>query len=212
MSDRLPSMHIVTDGNAQEFLERIQSLILETNNFQIEFHKDFLGTGFDILDLTPQFTTSHLGLFGQLIIEPQKEGVIVVEMKAERWNPEPPTYKTYVDSAKEIIAPLLKSYNSVFKTQHKLSIQSVKNLKPKLPPRASLRFYEFITMANKQMLHPLDWKRFYYFIYACSPKNVKTSQDDVMELLLLSGFSDDDSNHLASIFGHGVSILRLARR
>jgi hypothetical protein len=212
MSYRLPDIQVKVDINLYEFLEQMQNLALETKNFHSELHKDFMGQGYDILDLNPQFTTPHVGLFGQLIVAPGKREYVIVEMKADHWNPEPPSYEMYVGSAKDVIAPLLKSYNSIFKTKYRLSIQSAESLKPKLPPRANQRFNEFVGMANKQILHPLDWKRFYFFIYACSSRNIKTSQDDVKELLLSAGFSDDVTDTLASIFWHGVSLLRLASK
>jgi hypothetical protein len=93
-----------------------------------------------------------------------------------------------------------------------LFIQTEDDLKPKLPPRANERFNEFIVMANKQILHPFDWKRFYNFIYACSPKNIKITQENVKELLVQCDFSEEVAEDLAKIFGHGVSLLRLSRR
>jgi hypothetical protein len=61
------------------------------------------------------------------------------------------------------------------------------------------------------MLHPLDWKRFYFFIYSCSSRNIKTTPEDVKELLITPGFSEEVSDNLANVFWHGVSLLRLGR-
>ena len=211
MKDRLPGIQIKVNVNPHKFLEQMQQIALETKKFHVEFHKDFLGQGLDILSVSPQSSNPHVSLLGQFIITPDKPSVVRVEMRAERWRPVSPTYEMYVKSAKEIIKPLIQSYNSSFEKKYHLSIESEESLKPKLPPRANQRFNEFVTLANKRMLHPLDWKRFYFFIYACSSRSVKTTQEDVKEILLSSGFSDEDSENLANIFWHGVSLLRLAK-
>jgi hypothetical protein len=211
MRDRLPDIQIKISANPQKFLEQMQQTALETKEFDVELHRDFGGQGLDILDVSPQSSNLHVGLLCQFIAMPNKPSVIQVEIRAERWHPEPPTYKMYVESANEEIKPLLQFYNSSYGTKYRLVIESADSLKPNLPPRANQRFKEFVALANKQILHPLDWKRFYYFIYACSSRNVKTTQEDVKELLLSSGFSDENSDELANVFWHGVSILRLGK-
>jgi hypothetical protein len=211
MSDRLPSIQIKVATSPSEFLERLQRIASGNNSFHVEFHRDFLRQGYDILELKPLIPASHTGLVGQFIGNPEKKGV-AVEIRADRWNPEPPTYEVYVDAAKEIVGPLLAAYNILSPIKCRLVIQPAENLKPKLPPRASERFNEFVVIANKQILHPLDWQRFYHFIYACSAKTIKTTQEDVKELLIQSDFSDEVAENLADIFWHGVSLLRLARR
>lgn len=211
MRDKLPNIQIKINTSPQDFLEQMKQTAIETEKYAVEFHKDFLGQGLDILDVSPQSSNLHVGLLGQFISVPNKPSVIRVEIRAERWRPEPPTYKMYVESAQETIKPLLQLYNSSFETKYRLTIESADSLKPQLPPRANERFKEFVALANKQILHPLDWKRFYYFIYACSSRSIKTTQEDVKELLLSSGFSDKYSEELANVFWHGVSLLRLGK-
>lgn len=211
MRDKLPDIQIKINTSPQNFLEQMQQTAVETKKYDVEFHQDFLGQSFDILDVRPLLSNLHVGLLGQFIKIPNKPSFIQVEIRAERWNPEPPTYKIYVETAKKIIKPLLQLYNSSFGTKYHLVIESAGCLQPQLPPRANQRFIEFVSLANTQILHPFDWERFYYFIYACSSRNIKITQEDVKELLLSSGFSDENSEELANIFWHGVSLLRLSK-
>jgi hypothetical protein len=201
MRGRLPDIKINIDTDPQKFLEQMQQIALETRQFNVELHKDFSEQGLDILDISLQSSNLHVGLFGQFIAMSNKPTIIQVEIRAERWYPEPPTYKIYVESATEIIKPLLQLYNSSFGARHCLVIESAASLKPKLSPRANQRFKEFVTLANKQILHPLDWQRFYYFIHACSSRNIKTTQEDVKELLLLSNFQMKILKNLQMCFG-----------
>jgi hypothetical protein len=200
------------DISPSEFLDRLQKIASNNKSLQIEFHRDFPRQGYDTLEVGCWTHAMHTGLVGQFVIDPQKRGIVTVEIRADRWNPEPPTYEIYVAAAKETIAALLAAYNILFNSKYRLLIQTEEDLKPKLPPRAKVRFNEFVVMANKQILHPFDWERFYYFIYACSSKNMKITQEDVKELLVQRDFSDEVAEELANIFGHGVSLLRLFRR
>jgi hypothetical protein len=211
MRDRLPDIQIRIGENPHSFLEQMRKVALQAKKFDVELHNNFSGQGLDILNISPQLSNSHVGLLGQFINNPNKPSIMLVEVRAERWLPEPPTYKTYVEAANEVIKPLLQSYNLTFGTKYRLTIESQKSLEPKLPPRANQRFKEFVTLANKQILHPYDWERFYYFIYACSSRNVKVIQEDVEELLLSSGFSEQNSEEIANVFWHGVSLLRLSK-
>jgi hypothetical protein len=212
MRNRLPGIQIRIKEDHHKFLEQMQHIVLRTKDFQAKYHNGFRKQDLDILSVSHEVPNVHVGLVGQFIATNNKPKIVRVEMRAERWNPAPASYETYVESAKQLIKPLLQLYNSAFHTQYHLLIESAESLKPKLPPRASQRFQEFVDLANKQILHPLDWERFYYFIYACSSRSVKTTQEDMKEILLASGFSDEDSEDLANIFWHGVSLLRLGKR
>ena len=77
----------------------------------------------------------------------------------------------------------------------------------KLPKRTKYFFDQFVNEANKQMLHPLDWKRFYVFIQATHEGRTKLSQGELEDLLLANGFQPDMSECLSNIYQHGRGLL-----
>lgn len=212
MEDRLPNISIKIDTNPSEFLKRIESIASQTGDFQVRLHEDIDSERFHVLNVTPEFSTPHKELFGQLIALPELNARVRVEMRASRWNPEPPSYDAYVESARSVFAPLLQLYNKSFHSRRRLTVQSKESLRPSLPPRANKFFNEFVVLANKNGLHPYDWERFYRFIYICSPRNIKLTRDDVKRLLILSGFSIQYADYLSDIFEHGRDLLRFVRK
>jgi hypothetical protein len=78
----------------------------------------------------------------------------------------------------------------------------------KLPKRTQYFFDTFVEAANKTVLHPLDWKRFYHFIYVAYAGRVRLSEDLLREMLRSRGFSQQDAEHLANIYHHGRRILK----
>ena len=76
-------------------------------------------------------------------------------------------------------------------------------VKKKLPKRTKYFFDQFVNGANKQILHPLDWKRFYVFIQACHEGNTKLLPGELESLLLDNGFPEDNASSLANIYYHG---------
>jgi|GEM_PF-103343 len=78
----------------------------------------------------------------------------------------------------------------------------------KLLPKAREKFELFVTCANKWMLHDLDWERFYYFIWHCASHNVHISGQQVEDLLVDAGFTEDYAEHIALIFVHGIDIIK----
>ena len=78
----------------------------------------------------------------------------------------------------------------------------------KLPKRTQYFFNTFVEAANKNVLHPLDWKRFYRFIYVAHAGRTKLSQAELEALLVSRGFSPKQSERLADIYHHGRKILK----
>jgi hypothetical protein len=81
----------------------------------------------------------------------------------------------------------------------------------KLPQAAHERLHEFVALANRQQLHPLDWERFYDFIYVFSLTDRDATHQDVADLLRAAGFADHVVDRLAALFDHGVTLLRRYR-
>jgi len=77
----------------------------------------------------------------------------------------------------------------------------------KLPKRTKYFFDQFVNAANKQMLHPLDWKRFYVFIQAAHEGHTKLLQGELEELLIANGFQIDMAERLSYVYHHGQGLL-----
>jgi hypothetical protein len=78
----------------------------------------------------------------------------------------------------------------------------------KLPQRTKYFFYQFVNGANKQIIHPLDWIRFYRFIYAAHRGRTRLSEGELEKLLVEAGFPADNASQLANIYYHGRGPLK----
>jgi hypothetical protein len=211
MRDRLPDISINIKSSPRQFLSMLENLATEDPNLQAELHKDLGSEGYDVLNVKGPNESIHQGLVASLIAIPDTVDHVLVEIAAHIWHPDPPTYDAYVEAANLALKPLLTLYNKESGSRLRMSIHSRGSLEPRLPPRAKEAFELFVLAANKSALHPYDWKRFYTFIYLCTPRNINVTSDDVWRLLISSGFSHEKSEYLASIFEHGISLLRQVR-
>ena len=81
--------------------------------------------------------------------------------------------------------------------------------KPKrLPKPADRLLQSFADLANKEVLHPLDWKRFYEFIQYCHRHHIKARDFEIARILITLGFSDEYSNDLGIVYQHGRGVLK----
>ena len=211
MIERLPRISINIKTSHGNVVSQLYFIANDNQDFNAELHTDVGGKDCDILSLHPNFSTPHEGLLASLIFTPDSITRLDVEIAAKSWSPDPPTYDSYVEAANQLLKPLLSLYNKKFGRRIRLTIQSKESLQPRLPPRALKAFNLFTLAANKRALHPLDWKRFYTFIYFCSLRNINVTRDDVKRLLLSSGFDSDYSDRLAEIYDHGIDLLRHIR-
>ncbi len=205
----LPDIYIGISEPSRSFIQNFESLIKDEKEFSYNSVKDIDGyIDYDIMNVIPTNNLGNIELFGQLIARPEEKNKIIVEIRANKWNPEPTTYRSYVIAAKSIFKDLLKKYNSTYKKRYRLNIQSESNTKPKLPAGAKIIFDRFTHKANKSMLHPFDWRRFYTFIKYCHSNKVKIHHDDIMRLLVEENFSEKKALYLADIFHHGIDMLK----
>jgi len=77
-----------------------------------------------------------------------------------------------------------------------------------LPKRTKDFFDRFINEANKQVLHPCDWERFYVFIQAAHEGRTKLSQGELENLLSANGFQPNMAERLSYVYYHGRRLLR----
>jgi hypothetical protein len=76
-----------------------------------------------------------------------------------------------------------------------------------LPPTADRFLSRFLSDANIQMLHPLDWERFYEFVAVCHRTQVSLARD-IKPQLQTAGFDEANVNILLSVYAHGRRLLK----
>jgi hypothetical protein len=204
MRDLLPSASINIRNDPREFLNQLADLADASNKLSAEKLFDFEpGLRMDIVNLIPKFQVIHEELFGQFIYIPEYKQTVSIEVRARRWMPkDPPTYETYSQAIHLMFDMLISAYNKKFSSRYRISVASKESLEPKLPPKAKAAFKEFTTLANKRMLHPLDWKRFYVFAYICHATHTNPNEEDITRLLIEDGFENEYAANIASVFFH----------
>lgn len=203
MQDRLPHISIRIEIAPGEFLRRFRAMALQSGEYLVESVTDMT----EELQLTPLLVTGHQGLAGQLRADPNDTKRVTACVTAERWDPEPPTYQSYVDAAHAIFSPLLHSYNQAHGTTRRLNIPSLAHTEPQLPEIAREVFETFAAAADKRGLKREDWSRLFDFIRHCTSYNVELAQRDLVRLLRLNGFDEDHARDVARIFASGQGIL-----
>lgn len=208
MEDRLPNIPVKRDVPPADFLRRMAALVNHAS-FKPEIREHIPGSkSMTALNLEPTGTTAHEGLVGHLIVDTDSPGFTRLEVTASRWAPDPPTYQTYVQAARDIFDPLLRQYNRQHGVRVHMAIQTMVQLGPKLPAKAQQVFARFVGCANKRALHPRDWHRFYDFIWHCHGRRLKLGDDDVKRLLVTAGFRKDKARYIADVYEHGRELLR----
>jgi hypothetical protein len=209
MRDRLPTASLHLNINADDFLARVEHISVESGRF--ESRREDYAEGFQLLNMRFRGASEHRGLVAQVIIDPSVPTKARAEARAARWAPEPPTYDVYVAALRNLFDPVLETYNRLFHSRMRLKIQSREDTEPRLPPGASRVFDRFVGVANKEALHQTDWERFYLFIWYCATHNMKLGEEDVFRLLVIHGFEEETSAHIAGIYGHGYSMIKVVR-
>ncbi|MEE9465638.1 MAG: hypothetical protein V3W14_08735, partial [Candidatus Neomarinimicrobiota bacterium] len=155
----------------------------------------------------PLMVTPHLNLVGRLSADAADTSRVVVEVTAERWDPQPPTYKTYLAATQDIFAPLLHLYNHAHGTSRRLNIPSPTETEPQLPEKTEVVFNTFATEADKRGLRRDDWSRLFDLIWHCTTYNVEVAEPDLVRLLRLKGFEEQHARDVARIFVAGHRML-----
>ena len=203
MDDLLPTIHINLSCNHRQFFSEISNAARRSGKFRVEYHSDAGSTEtLDVVNLRLLTPSEHCELGAQLIWSSKQNSLVSVEIKATRWSPiDPPTYEAYVSEAKKLLLPLLANVNCESHTRRRLCIQSKKSLEPKLPPESTKLFKEFTHLANKSVMHPRDWDRFYYFVRKNRMKR-SISTEEMNYLLVKDGFSQEYANRISLIYSH----------
>ncbi len=76
-----------------------------------------------------------------------------------------------------------------------------------LPPATRKLFVQFVNCANRRVLHPLDWRRFYAFVRFCHSRRVRLYDSELKHLLIRAEFPPLVADRLALVYEHGRKLL-----
>lgn len=136
---------------------------------------------------------------GQLIARPDQPGRVVVEMRAARWAPDPPTRGAYVTAARKLFGPLLRAYNQAYSCSCRLRVARPRKLGSSVSPRTRTLIDRFAILANPTSLHPRDWDRFYGIV---KESRQEARKEDVRAILVGHEFSFERGDQLAELYEH----------
>ncbi|MGI8619763.1 MAG: hypothetical protein ACR2L6_11860, partial [Gemmatimonadaceae bacterium] len=87
------------------------------------------------------------------------------------------------------------------------ALNDLSSLMEQLPNGARKIFEAFAESANKSVLHPFDWQRFYAFIRHCHAKRIGLTESDIGVFAARYGFQDEIVSELESAYFHGRGVL-----
>ena len=207
---RIPEAKFKPNVLPAAFIRRIERIAVSSNMFDIKVCRDCGGTpNFNILSLAQRDREGHFNIEARLIANPDYPDTVFAEIWDDKWRGPDPGYEEYVKSLRDAFRPLLATYNRLYRSQQRIQIQQRTRFIPRLSKGATLVFRRFCAGANKQDLHPYDWRRFYGFIRYCHARHVRLSNIDIEYLLAGEGFSEDTAEELAALYGHGRALLRV---
>lgn len=200
LSESLPGIDIAVAVEQRQFLERMAVIAEQSGQFKVERHFDAINNGaLDIVNFRYLGRSPHDGVGGQLIGRDDRPGRILVEMRAEHWDPELPTRAVYRAAADDLMLPLLRAYNCTFGARYRFRVQKP-GLKGFVPSPLTITLFDrFAILANTHSLHPLDWDRFYTFV---RESRQEIPGHELRAMLVARGFSRDKAEHLAEIYAH----------
>lgn len=200
MPDWLPAIDIAVAGEAKDFLADMANIGATSGRFGVERHLGPLGrAGLDVVNFRFRRDSPHRELGFQLISRADVSGRALIEVRAERWVPDPPTRYAYCEAARLMVAPLLSAYNRANSTRYRLRIERTNRDRIRLSPRSITLLDRFAQLANTTSLHPLDWRRFYSLV---SEGRQEIPEQEMRSLLIERGFSPDAAGRLAELYSH----------
>lgn len=201
----LPDVDIAISTEPRLFLNEIAPMAATT--FKVEVHLNAIGeTNFDVINLRFLGCSPHMNIGVQLIARPGRLNRIFVELRAEKWSPDPPTRAAYVEAARMLVSPLLADYNRVNATRYRLRIAKLGSDKMKLTARTASNLRRFALLANQSSLHALDWRRFYEFV---RHSRQQLPEEMLHHLLVQEGFLNSTAARLSEVYRHLWAYKRL---
>ncbi|ATQ41698.1 hypothetical protein CSW64_04355 [Caulobacter mirabilis] len=159
------------------------------------------GANFRLREASP-----HQDLGFQLLAHGAALGRVTVEVRAQRWRPDPPSRAVYIEAARSLITPLLKEFNRDHGKRIRLRIESERAAAFQMTARTEILLDRFVGCANKSSLHPLDWNRFYELILE---GRQEIPFEDLRAQLGDKGFTAAKADQLAELYRHLWAFKRL---
>lgn len=196
----LPAMDIAVGASLAAFFEEMEQIGRASGRFDVE--RRMLGQGatqIDGLNFRLLRDSPHEDLGFQFLAYGEDTGKVEVEVRAQRWRPDPPTRANYIEAARLMVAPLLAAFNRSTGTRLRLRIEAeaVSAFRP--TDRTQALLDRFVVCANPSCLHPLDWKRFYAMVLE-GRQRIPTG--DLRMRLTSEGFTSAAAGKLAEIYDH----------
>jgi len=196
----LPAIDIAIAGERADFLREMSEIGMASGRFDLERHFDSPGrAGLEVVNFRFREETPHTGIGFQLISRPDIPGRVLVEVRASRWSPDPPTQSVYCEAARSLVGPMLTAYNRAHSRRYRLRIERTDRDRFRLTPRSGALVERFALLANKTSLHPLDWRRFYALV---SEGRQEIPEHEIRSLLIAKGFSRETGGRLAELYTH----------
>ncbi len=200
LAEFLPGIDVAVAVEPKAFLERMAVIAEQSGRFTVERRYDALGNGkLHVVNLRYRRGSPHRNVGGQLIARDDLPGRVAIEMRAELWNPDPPTRAVYRMTAAELMLPLLKIYNRNYRTRHRFRVREMSSRGPKPSSRTKVLFERFAVAANIASLHQLDWERFYAFV---RESRQELPEPEIRGMLVGYGFPADKAERLVDIYVH----------
>lgn len=141
MPDWLPAIDIAISGEPEGFLSRMADIGRESGRFDVERHlNSLIGAGLDAVNFRFLEDGPHVKIGFQLISRSDIPGRVLVEVRAHRWNPDPPTRSVYCEAARSLVGPLLTANNRAHSRRYRLRIEKTDRDRFRLSPRSAILF------------------------------------------------------------------------
>ncbi len=199
MDEALPEIDVAVPTDAAAFIAAIAAAAVGSGRFSVDRHPTFAADGLDVLNFRFLGTSPHAGLGFQLIADEARLGRIAVELRAARWQPNPVTADVYTAVARDLLAPLLATYNKQHGAGLRLRIGKAHPRRLVIGELSRELLDRFATLANRNSLHPLDWRRFYDLV---SNARQQIPTGSLRTYLQDAGFPRDTANKLVDVYEH----------
>lgn len=149
MAEALPAIDIKVCVEPTLFLGRMIAIGRETEQFTIEHVDDRAdGTQMAVVNFRLRGKSPYRGHGFQLIAREETPDRIQIEIRAQRWSPEPPTRAVYEQSARDLVGELVRCYNRSFGTRHRLRIGARQVRPSRLSPCSECGRISYLVASN----------------------------------------------------------------
>jgi hypothetical protein len=145
----LSDIDIAVREDPQAVMAVMADLAEPDSSLIVERHAEPLGEkGWHIVNLRSLRPSLREEAGGQSIARPDRLGRILVEMRAMRWHPDPPSRDACVAAARELVAPQLSAYNKVSGQRYRIRIARARKPVSRLSKGTRTLLDRFAVLAN----------------------------------------------------------------